>query len=107
VKPLKMLVIMMVALISFYVAEGRTSDGGLSIVHNKVKEKNVLRCWAVTQSGNRCKRRAVSGCRYCKQHSAERTLKRDFPRCRSMSTNDVQCSSAPLPSKSYCQEHLK
>lgn len=31
--------------------------------------KEQCQCWAVTRSGNRCKRRARPGERYCRQHA--------------------------------------
>ena len=104
---LMMLVVMVMAVTVFGVAQDRISEKGQTTTPNKAIEKDVLRCWAVTQSGNRCKRRAALECRYCKQHSAERIQKRKFSRCRSILTNEVQCSNAPLPSKNYCQKHLK
>jgi len=67
----------------------------------------VSQCWAMTKSGNRCKRRAVPNERYCKQHSADRAPSKVPDRCRSMTTNGVQCSRAPLPNRNYCKEHLK
>ena len=64
-------------------------------------------CWAVTQSGARCKRRARPGARYCKQHSADVTPKKAPERCRSMTENGGQCSEKPVPGKNYCEKHLK
>ena len=102
-----MIFILMVATLMFFsVAEGKAKDNVQHIENNVVKE-NSSRCWSITQSGNRCKRRAASGRRYCKQHSADRVPKRKISQCRSMTTNDVQCSKAPMPNKSYCQEHVK
>ena len=64
-------------------------------------------CWAVTQSGARCKRRARPGARYCKQHSANVTPKKAPERCRSMTENGGQCSEKPVPGRNYCEKHLK
>ena len=103
-----MIVLVAVAtLMCFSVVEGKTNANAPHIENNARRQEGASRCWAVTKSGNRCKRRAVSGCRYCKQHSADRAAKRNYSRCRSMTKKDVQCSNAPLPGKSYCQEHLK
>lgn len=68
---------------------------------------DYARCWAVTQSGNRCKRRAVSNERYCHQHSAARETKGEQDRCRSMTTNGVQCTGKPMSNRSYCVMHMK
>ena len=103
-----MIFLMMAAtLMCFFVVEGKTKESTLHIENNVTQQVNCSRCWAVTKSGNRCKRRAASGCRYCKQHSADRIPKRNVSQCRSMATNDVQCSNIPMPNKSYCQEHVK
>lgn len=67
----------------------------------------IVQCWAVTKSGNRCKRRAVVNERYCKQHSATRTSSTQPDRCRSMTTNGVRCAEKPVLNRAYCQQHLK
>lgn len=36
----------------------------------KTIKQNRPRCEAITLSGNRCKRRAMPGCKYCRQHDA-------------------------------------
>ena len=59
------------------------------------------------QSGARCKRRARSGARYCKQHSADVTPRKAPERCRSMTENGGQCSEKPVPGNNYCEKHLK
>lgn len=64
-------------------------------------------CWAVTQSGVRCKRRARLWERYCKQHSADVTPKKVPDCCRSMTENGSQCSKKPMVGKNYCEKHLK
>lgn len=64
-------------------------------------------CWAITRSGNRCKRRAIPNARYCRQHSDVRISSKTVERCRSMTTNDVQCREVPLPNSSYCKDHFK
>ncbi len=67
---------------------------------------DVSQCWAATQSGNRCKRRAAVGMRYCRQHAASHEPKTAPDRCRSMTTNGVRCAEAPLPKRNYCQKHM-
>jgi hypothetical protein len=100
-------ILMAATLMCFLVVEGKTKEHTPHIENNVVSKENSSRCWSITQSGNRCKRRAASGCRYCKQHSAERVSKRNVSQCRSMTTNDVQCSNAPMLGKNYCKEHMK
>jgi hypothetical protein len=100
-------ILMTATLMGFSVAEGKVKDTVQHIENNVVCKENSSRCWSITQSGNRCKRRAASGCRYCKQHSADRVPKRKISQCRSMTTNDVQCSNAPMLNKSYCKKHVK
>ena len=106
-RTLKIFLMMAATLMCFLVVEGKTKESTPHIENNVTQQVNCSRCWAVTKSGNRCKRRAVSGCRYCKQHSADRAPKRNVSQCRSMTTNDVQCSNASMPNKSYCKEHVK
>jgi hypothetical protein len=100
-------ILMTATLMGFLVAEGKAKDNVQHIENNVVCKENSSRCWSMTQSGNRCKRRAASGRRYCKQHSADRVPKRKISQCRSMTTNDVQCLNAPISDKSYCEEHMK
>lgn len=103
-----MIFLMMAAtLMCFFVVEGKTKESTPHIENNVTQQDNGSRCWAMTKSGNRCKRRATSGCRYCKQHSADRVPKRKISQCRSITTDDVQCSNAPMPNKNYCKEHMK
>lgn len=106
-RTLMIFILMMATLMCFFVVEGKTKGRTPHIENNATEQVNCSRCWAVTKSGNRCKRRTASGCRYCKQHSVDRTPKRKVSQCRSMITNDVQCSNAPVPEKNYCKEHLK
>lgn len=106
-RTLMIFIFMMATLMCFSVVEGKIKESTPHIENNVTQQVNCSRCWAVTKSGNRCKRRAASGCQYCKQHSADRVPKRNVSQCRSMTTNDVQCSNASMPNKSYCKEHIK
>lgn len=72
----------------------------------KLKEKSECQCWAVTQSGTRCKRRARPNERYCKQHAAAVVPKKSPDQCRSMTGNGSRCTAKPLPGKNYCEKHL-
>ena len=70
----------------------------------KCEEREL--CWAVTKSGNRCKRRAAAGKRYCHQHAASVKPKKQPERCRSMKGDGKQCESKPVNGKNYCEKHL-
>ena len=68
-------------------------------------ETGQCQCWAVTQSGNRCKRRARPGERYCRQHAASVVPKVTPDRCRSMTEKGERCSEKPAPGSNYCPRH--
>lgn len=70
------------------------------------QEKERVQCWAVTKSGNRCKRRAAAGKRYCHQHAADVKPKDQPERCRSMTEDGKQCESKPSEGKNYCEKHM-
>lgn len=72
----------------------------------KPKQERV-QCWAVTQSGNRCKRRARPNGRYCKQHASEVKPKKQPTRCRSMTERGEQCGEKPVEGKNYCETHME
>ena len=63
-------------------------------------------CWAVTRSGNRCKRRAAPGERYCRQHAASVAPSKPVARCRSMTPEGTQCAEKPVEGGRYCKKHL-
>ena len=71
------------------------------------RENKRTQCWAMTQSGNRCKRRAAAGRRYCHQHAASVKPKKEQERCRSMTEDGKQCEAKPVKGKSYCEKHLE
>ena len=66
-----------------------------------------VQCWAQTKSGNRCKRRAVSGERYCRQHSATIAPKKSLEKCRSFTDGGKPCEAKPVEGCNYCERHLK
>ena len=66
-----------------------------------------VQCWAQTKSGNRCKRRAVSGERYCRQHSATIAPKKPLEKCRSFTDGGKPCDVKPVEGGIYCKGHLK
>ena len=71
------------------------------------QEKERVQCWAMTKSGNRCKRRAAAGKRYCHQHASSVTPKKEQDRCRSMTEDGKQCESKPVEGKNYCEKHVE
>ncbi len=78
-------------------------DGGAS----ETKDTQIqCQCWAITKSGNRCKRRARPNERYCKQHSASVSPTKPIPRCRSMTEAGTQCQEKTVDGKFYCSKHL-
>lgn len=79
---------------------------GLSGDAEAPKQERV-QCWAMTKSGNRCKRRAAAGRRYCHQHAADVKPKKEQERCRSMTEDGKQCEAKPVKGKSYCEKHLE
>ena len=72
----------------------------------KKSSQEQSQCWAMTKSGNRCKRRARPNERYCKQHSASASSAKPPTRCRSMTESLTQCEEKPVEGKNYCQKHL-
>lgn len=68
-------------------------------------ESGQCKCWAVTQSGNRCKRRARPGERYCRQHAAPVVPKATPDRCRSMTGKGERCGEKPVTGSNYCPRH--
>ena len=64
-----------------------------------------VQCWAQTKSGTRCKRRAVKGERYCRQHSADKTVKVAPEKCRSFDESGKPCENKPVQDRNYCEKH--
>ena len=86
------------------------ADAATNSVPVVVQSTNVtarVQCWAQTKSGNRCKRRAVSGERYCRQHSATIAPKKQPEKCRSFTENGKPCEAKPVDGCNYCERHLK
>ena len=87
------------------------STNNVAVVEARTQQlpdrKSVNQCWACTKSGNRCKRRAAIGERYCKQHSASAQLRNTSGKCCSMTSEGKRCKNMTLPSKNYCADHLK
>ena len=73
---------------------------------SEAPKQERTQCWAVTKSGNRCKRRAPSGKRYCHQHASTVNSKAEQKRCRSMTEAGKRCESTPVEGKNYCEKHM-
>ena len=73
---------------------------------NELTGQERVQCRAVTKSGNRCKRRAAPGKRYCHQHASDVKPKKPAARCRSMTEDGSQCESKPAEGGNYCEKHL-
>lgn len=67
----------------------------------------VVQCQSATQSGSRCKRRAVKGTRYCRQHAAAAPVKKPFKTCQAIAENGEACKEKPKPDSRYCEKHGK
>ena len=86
------------------------ADAATNSVPADVQSTNAtarVQCWAQTKSGNRCKRRAVSGERYCRQHSATIAPKKQPEKCRSFTEDGKPCEAKPVDGCNYCERHLK
>ena len=83
---MKAAVAMVVACVAVLTAAGggtpalpAAERGGLGQTALPTNATARVQCLAQTKSGNRCKRRAVCGERYCRQHSATITIRDNIP----------------------------
>lgn len=67
----------------------------------------VMQCQSITNSGNRCKRKAAQNTPYCKQHSADKAPAKPVKQCRAILPDGSQCKSTPAENRRYCEDHLK
>ena len=93
-------------LLAAFAAAGVAAEGEAS-AGRKNESAPPRQCWSVTQSGNRCKRRAAPGGRYCRQHAADVAPKKPVSRCRSMTPEGAQCGEKPADGRRYCRRHLE
>lgn len=77
------------------------------IVHADTNTPVRVQCFSQTQSGTRCKRRAVPGERYCRQHSPVAPVKAAVERCWSLLPDGSRCPERPPAGKRYCDKHAK
>ena len=100
-------------IVLFLIATGMSvchADAATNSLQAVVQSTNVtarVQCLAQTKSGNRCKRRAVSGERYCRQHSATIAPKKQPEKCRSFTDDGKPCDAKPAEGSNYCDGHLK
>ena len=86
------------------------ADAATNSVPAVVQSTNAtsrVQCWAQTKSGNRCKRRAVCGERYCRQHSSTFAPTKHLEKCRSFAEDGKPCEAKPVDGRNYCERHLK
>lgn len=79
----------------------------LGVMADNTNAVVVVRCKSVTQSGNQCKRRAVKGTHYCRQHAVDAPVKKPFKTCQAVTENGSTCTEKPLPHSRYCEKHGK
>ena len=73
---------------------------------SEAPKQEKAQCWAMTKSGNRCKRRAAAGKRYCHQHASDVKPKKSPECCRSMTEDGKQCEAKSVNGKNYCAKHM-
>ena len=69
------------------------------------KEQDDGTCWAMTESGARCKRRKDGESDYCKQHAPDVKPSKPFDRCRAVTYDGTQCVRKPVEGGRYCKQH--
>ena len=73
----------------------------------KAKEKDDGTCWAITESGARCKHKKDGETDYCKQHAADVKPAKPQTQCRAMTWAGTRCSNKPEDGYLYCKQHRK
>ena len=82
-------------------AEAKPAEKGAA----HAKELDDGTCWAMTESGKRCKRRKVEGSDYCKQHGVDVKPSKPLDRCRAITYDGTQCVRKPVEGGRYCKQH--
>ncbi|MGN0855173.1 MAG: hypothetical protein ACI4R9_06605 [Kiritimatiellia bacterium] len=59
----------------------------------------------MTQSGNRCKRKAAPDRLYCRQHAAA-AIRQTAKTCCYLDDANVRCTESAVDGKRYCPKHL-
>lgn len=79
--------------------------------HAKPKASAKLKddgtCWALTESGTRCKRRKNGESDYCKQHAPSVKPSKPVSQCRALTYDGTQCTRRPVEGGRYCIQHNK
>ena len=104
---MKRMVLLLLTLIGTSVCYVEAATNSVPVVVQSTNTTVRVQYWAQTKSGNRCKRRAVSGERYCRQHSATIAPKREPEMCRSFTDDGKPCDAKPAEGSNYCERHLK
>ena len=71
-----------------------------------VEQKDDGTCWAVTETGTRCKHKKDGESDYCKQHAVNVKPAEPVTQCRAMTYEGTQCTRKPEEGKRYCKQHM-
>lgn len=85
------------------VQSGKINEDPL-VLHDRFEEN---RCRAVTQKGDPCKRRALAGSPYCRQHQASSldSSPETPARCEATTRKGRRCKNRPRPGSRFCKVH--
>ena len=103
---MKRMVLLLLTIIGTSVCYADAATNSVAAVVQSTNATARVQCWAQTKSGNRCKRRAVCGERYCRQHSATIAPKKPLEKCRSFTDGGKPCDVKPVDGCSYCERHF-
>ena len=73
----------------------------------ETKLKDDGTCWAMTESGTRCKHKKDGAKDYCKQHAADLKPAKPVAQCRALTYEGTQCPRKPVEGGRYCKQHSK
>ena len=76
-----------------------SSTNGVAVVAQRVQ------CHSVTKSGNRCKRKATPGKRYCRQHAAQSPAAKPSGTCAYISDEGKRCTASAVSGSRFCASH--
>ena len=76
-----------------------SSTNGVAAVAQRVQ------CHSVTKSGNRCKRKAVPGKLYCRQHAAQSPSAKPSETCAYISDDGKRCTASAASGSRFCAKH--
>ena len=64
-----------------------------------------VQCHSVTKSGNKCKRKAVPGKLYCRQHAAQTPIAKPSRTCAYISGDGKRCTASAVSGSRFCSKH--